>query len=147
MQSVFTRLSYPSGLIDSTINKFIRDSTLDASPKSSTDDIVLRFSIPFKDQTSADAVTKQLRDLISKIGINLQPVFTSRTLEEDLKYKETKPSIVNQHCVMYLFKCDLCDADYVGCTTRHLHQRIADHFKWRIPMGTLICSTRVNLKS
>jgi hypothetical protein len=26
-----------------------------------------------------------------------------------------------------LFKCSLCDADYVGYTTRHLHQRIAEH--------------------
>jgi hypothetical protein len=30
-------------------------------------------------------------------------------------------------CVVYLFKCSLCDADYVGYTTRHLHQRIAEH--------------------
>ena len=25
--------------------------------------------------------------------------------------------------VVYLYKCDLCDADYVGFTSRHLHQR------------------------
>ena len=24
-------------------------------------------------------------------------------------------------------KCDLCDADYVGCTCRHLYQRIEEH--------------------
>ena len=27
----------------------------------------------------------------------------------------------------YKFKCDLCDADYVGYTCRHLHQRIDEH--------------------
>ena len=27
----------------------------------------------------------------------------------------------------YKFACDLCDADYVGYTARHLHQRIAEH--------------------
>ena len=27
---------------------------------------------------------------------------------------------------MYHFKCDQCDNDYVGFTTRHLHQRIQE---------------------
>ena len=29
--------------------------------------------------------------------------------------------------VVYKFKCDLCDSDYVGCTRRHLFQRIDEH--------------------
>ena len=28
---------------------------------------------------------------------------------------------------MYLFQCDLCDANYVGYTTRQLHQRVSEH--------------------
>ena len=28
---------------------------------------------------------------------------------------------------MYEFKCDLCDADYVGCTRRYLFQRSDEH--------------------
>ena len=28
---------------------------------------------------------------------------------------------------LYIFKCDLCDADYVGFTSRHLHQRVEEH--------------------
>ena len=51
----------------------------------------------------------------------------SKKLGQDLKPKEIKPLIVNQQCVVYHFSCDLCDADYVGCTARHLHQRIAQH--------------------
>ena len=50
----------------------------------------------------------------------------SKKLEQDLKPKEIKPSIVNRQCVVYKFACDLCDADYVGYTARHLHQRIAE---------------------
>ena len=61
------------------------------------------------------------------IGPSLQPVFVSKKLGQDLKPKEIKPSIVNQQCVVYLFSFDLCDADYVGYTARHLHQRIAEH--------------------
>ena len=28
---------------------------------------------------------------------------------------------------LYEFRCDLCDADYVGYTCRHLFQRIEEH--------------------
>ena len=28
---------------------------------------------------------------------------------------------------MLFFECDLCDADYVGFTSRHLHQRVEEH--------------------
>ena len=34
---------------------------------------------------------------------------------------------MNQQCVVYHFKCDLCNADYVSYTCRHLHQRIDEH--------------------
>ena len=76
---------------------------------------------------AAKAVWKQLRDLSHKIGPTLQPVFVSKKLGQDLRPKEIKPSIVNKQCVVYQFSCDLCDADYVGYTARHLHQRIAEH--------------------
>ena len=68
-----------------------------------------------------------MRDLSSKIGIDVQPIYTSKKLEHDLKLKEIRPGIVNQHSVVYCFKCDLYDSNYVGYTTRHLFQRIADH--------------------
>ena len=29
--------------------------------------------------------------------------------------------------MVYYFKCDQCEADYVGYTCRRLHQRIAEH--------------------
>ena len=45
---------------------------------------------------------------------------------DELIAKEPKPPIVNQQNVVYFFKCDLCDADYVGFTNRHLHQRVEE---------------------
>ena len=97
-------------------------------PEKKTDDSnTIRIVLPFKDQIAANVVRRQLRDLSGKIGVTLQPIFVSKKLEQDLKPKEIKPSIVSQHCVVYKFSCDLCDADYVGYTARHLHQRIAEH--------------------
>ena len=54
------------------------------------DSCVARVSLPFKDQTSANAVKRQMRDLSHKIGLTVQPIFVSKKLEQDLKPKEVK---------------------------------------------------------
>lgn len=41
--------------------------------------------------------------------------------------KESKPSLVSNLCVVYDFKCGLCDAVYVGFTTRNLHKHIDEN--------------------
>ena len=68
-----------------------------------------------------------LSDLSRKINTEVHPVFTSHKIKDELKAKEPKPPIVNQQNVVYFFKCDLCDADYVSYTSRHLHQRVEEH--------------------
>ena len=70
---------------------------------------------------------KQLNDLGKKIDRVIQPVFTSKKISEDLKVTETKPSLVNQQCVVYEFQCNSCDSSYIGYTSRHLHLRIEEH--------------------
>ena len=85
----------------------------------------LKIILPFKDQVSANVVKKRLTDLSSKIKTTIQPVFISRKLNEELR--EVKPAIVNQQCLVYKFKCNLCDAGYVGYTRRHLHERVDGH--------------------
>ena len=52
----------------------------------------VRITLPFKDQKSADIARQQLKDLGRKIGTDLQPVFTSRKIEEKLKIQEEKPA-------------------------------------------------------
>jgi len=44
-----------------------------------------------------------------------------------LAHFEAKPSTISQQCLVYKCKCDLCDTEYVGYTSRHLHQRIDEH--------------------
>ena len=62
----------------------------------------------------------------ANIGVQIKPVFQTKMIGQDLAPKE-KPPIVNNQCAVYKFECDLCDADYVGYTARHLHQRINEH--------------------
>jgi hypothetical protein len=89
---------------------------------------VVRFVLPFEDQKSADIVRRQLTGLGSLIGKTLQPIFRSRKIKDEVQALEIKPPLVNQQCVVYKFKCDdLCDADYVGYTSRHIYQHIDEH--------------------
>ena len=48
-------------------------STLDAKTKS---DETLRVNSPFKDQVSANIIKRQMRDLSSKIAIDVQPIYS-----------------------------------------------------------------------
>ena len=114
---------YPNQLTDSFINRFITLRVAVDQPKQHTDDVI-RIGIPYKDQDAAVSVKRQLRDLSSKVRKIIQPVFTRRKLKQDLSLLEPKPNIVTQQCFVYLFKCDLCDAGYVGYTKGHLHKRV-----------------------
>ena len=105
-------------LINSTINNFVRDISLGADVKRVKDSSVVRISLPFKDQISANAVRRQMKDLSHNIGTVVEPIFVSKKLEQGLKPKEIKPPIVNLQRVVYSFLCDVCDADYVGYTTQ-----------------------------
>ena len=92
LRSTFTRLGYPIHLINTTINNFVQSLTSGKRrEKAAEESNVVRISLPFKDQTSANAVRRQMCDLSHKIGTNLQHVFVSKKLEEDLKPKEKKP--------------------------------------------------------
>ena len=43
---------------------------------------------------------------------DLHPVFTSRKVADEIKVTEPKPPLLNKQCVVYEYKCDLCDAGY-----------------------------------
>ena len=44
-----------------------------------------------------------------------------------IKARENKPHLVNQLCMVYCFKCDLCDGGYVGYTFQYLYPQIVEH--------------------
>ena len=72
--SIFSRLDYPIGLINSTIDMFIQN--IATKPEKKTDDgNTIRLVLPFKDQIAANALRRQLCDLNGKIGVTLQPIF------------------------------------------------------------------------
>ena len=129
LKEIFSRLCYPEDHVQSTIRLFV-DSKVSEESRTHVDEKrgdPIRVVLPFKDQKSANAVRRQLADLSRKISADITPVYTSKKIKEEIRVREEKPPLVSQQCVVYQFKCDLCDAGYVGYTCRHLHQRIEEH--------------------
>jgi len=119
LTETLSRLHYPVPLLQSTIRCFVIAKVLgDVGSFQKCDDkkAPVRIILPFKDQRSANSGRRQLKELSRKIEKDIHPVYTSRKIGGVIKPKESKPPIVNQQCVVYHFKCDLCDADYVGYT-------------------------------
>ena len=104
LRKMFLKLKYPVKLINSIFKRFHASQDQDKSCIEPIDSPVL-IILPFKDQKSADSVRWQLNDLGKKVDRVIQPVFTSRKISEDLKVTETKPSLVNQQCVVYEYQC------------------------------------------
>jgi len=130
LKETLSRLYYPVPLLQSTIRDFVTAKGLgDVGSFQKCDDkkAPVRIILPFKDQKSANSVRRQLKELNPKIEKDIHPEYTSRKIGAVIKPKESKPPIVNQQCAVCHFKCDLCDADYVGYTCRHLYQRIDKH--------------------
>ena len=113
-------------MVNSNINRFSQEPDEEIHPVPSADPSA-SIVLPFKDQPSADRVRRDIYSLRAKIEVNVKPVFTIKKLSQTLSVKENKPPIVNTHCVVYLFQCNSCDANYVEYTARHLHQRIGEH--------------------
>ena len=128
LKIVFSRLDYRDELVNSTITRFIADKASDQPTSrllaATNGQDPVRLLLPFKYQASADTVRTQLNDLSKKIHKTIHPVFVSQKINQHLKLREAKLPLVNQQSLVYQFKCDLCDAGYVGFTRRHLHQRV-----------------------
>ena len=125
LRGVFHNLKYQKPLVETTIKRFAERKVSIQKPCSSPDvpSETVRVVLPFKDPSSANYVKQQLNNL----NVTVQPVFVSPKLEQQLKRHEIKPPIVNQQCIVYEFKSNLCDAGYVGYTRGHLHERVEGH--------------------
>ena len=102
-----------------------QDSVLEQNPPREEQPISI--VLPCKDQTSTNWVRKQWSELGKKMGRHLRSVYISRKIGDDLKRREKKPPMFSQQCVVYHFDCDRCETGYVGCSSRHLYQRIEEH--------------------
>ena len=56
-----------------------------------------------------------------------QSVFTRRKIVQEFPTSEPKFQLIDQQCVVYNFKCDQCDAGYVGYTRGHLFASVDGH--------------------
>ena len=79
LKIVFSRLSYPDRLVNSTISPFTEVKASDHSdpevPAAGNELDLVHLALRIKDQTSADNVRAQLKDLSQKIQVTVQSTF------------------------------------------------------------------------
>ena len=64
---------------------------------------------------------------VTRLALPYNQYLLARNWKKDIKPKDIKPLIANHQCMVYLFSCDLCDADYLSYTVQHFYQHIAEH--------------------
>ena len=70
LRSIFSRLDYPTSLIDSAINNFLsRNSSANKAEKNNDDSSTIRISLPFKDQVAANAVRSSYAILAIRLAL------------------------------------------------------------------------------
>ena len=120
--------SYPTSLIDNCIRTFL-DKIFSPKPLvHSCSTKILFFCIPYTGQHGLQIRT-QLHKLHSKAypHISIGFVFRPRCrLSDFFPFKDRIPFAMRSH-VVYKYKCQCCDALYVGQTRRHIHTRISEH--------------------
>ena len=90
-------------------------------------DIMKRVVLPYKSKDLCRTVRSELHELNNRLGVNMQPVFTSCKVRQLITSTQPATDRIIQHSkVVYLYRCS-CDMSYIGFTGRHLHQRIAEH--------------------
>ena len=128
LRTFFANNGFPRQLINSQINKFLNKTYI---PSVNTDSIneTLYFSLPYFGPQS-DKMKQELSKSLAPLYPNYSLQFV---LVNPLKigsffnHKDQIPSCLRSS-VIYKFCCACRDApSYVGCTSRHLFQRIAEH--------------------
>ena len=89
--------------MDSTVITFLNLRVADRSLSQSeaTTGNITRIVIPFKHQKSGNIVKMQLKNLSVKLQTTVQPVFTSRKIVQEFPTGESKPTLIDQQCVVY----------------------------------------------
>ena len=91
LKELFLKLKFPKKLIDSAINHLQHPT----DTIQTTSDSAVRITLPFKDQKSADVVSRQLGDPGTELNLQLQPVSTSIKIADHLRVTEEKPPLTN----------------------------------------------------
>ena len=114
IREIFSGLNYPEVLLNVVILSFFKNQDTTKENRKDLNDQSVNILLPFKDQKSADVVSRRLNDLSRKTGQQLRPVYISPKRKDQVMKWEPKPSLISQQCVVYYFKCDQCEPEYVG---------------------------------
>ena len=99
----------------------------------------LIFSMPFLGSHSL-IIKKKITKLLAEFypQVSLRIVFTSSNcVQSYFKFKDTIPESLRSS-IVYLYKCDSCNASYIGKCERHFRTRCSEHEGRSVRTGALL---------
>ena len=152
LKKFFHNNGYPESIFHKHVKQFLNNIYV---PKQSAPTVPKRkvyFSLPYYGYIS-DIIKSDIKQLIEKHipQIELNLIFTnSFSIGSFFKHKEKLTEALCS-CVIYDYKCMLCNKHYIGSTARQLPCRIAEHMgisvRTNLPLSTTPNSSIYNHES
>ena len=124
IKTIFKNSGYPGYIVERTVKNKLANSAKGVMFGPSRQPVYL--CLPYKGIAS-ERITQNLRSAVQSTygAVQLRTIFrTSQMLPN--AYKDTLPKFQKSN-IVYMFKCNRCDCEYVGKTSRRLVDRIEEH--------------------
>jgi hypothetical protein len=130
LRQLFEQNGYPTRFITRTMNSVSKVTNVHVADKKR-----VYLSLPFKGDPIAEVISRRIRNSVETtfLASNLCLSFSSNPLIRS-HLKDKLPTSTTSYCV-YSFACS-CGASYVGRTSRHLSDRIREHYPSSLTRGT-----------
>ena len=124
IKSIFKNSGYPSYIVEKTIKKKLAKCAKNVTFGPSKHPIYI--SLPYKGIVS-ERVAKNIRSSVHSTygAVQLRVIFRTSPMLPNA-YKDPLPRFTKSN-IVYMFKCNRCESEYIGKTSRRLVDRINEH--------------------
>ena len=124
IKTIFRNSGYPSYIVERTVKNKLANSAKSSIFGPSKDPVYI--CLPYKGIAS-ERIAQNLRTAVQSTygAVQLRTIFRTSPMLPNA-YKDTLPKFHKSN-IVYMFKCNRCDCEYIGKTSRRLVDRIDEH--------------------
>ena len=128
LKSFFSNNGFPTGLFYHHLNSFMSSKFSYLAPVTTVKKRQLYVTLPYFGSQS-DKLKRELSSLLSNFFYNTEfhiILVNKFSIGSFFNFKDKLPKLM-QSSLIYKYCCGKCPSEYVGLTSRTLHQRVAEH--------------------
>ena len=143
LKNILVKNGFELCTIDRIIRKFLNDKFSTKVPIVSVNRAKIYIVLPYYGQFSLN-IRNQLRRFLSSTYPQINFCFSFRTVKklgQIFWVKDKLPNVLASN-IIYKYKCDCCDAVYIGQTCRHFGIRRSEHIGISLKTGKSIAADK-----